>query len=95
MNKQNLNILHWVHFLVRVGRRREKRRTFEETKSIEDKNDEQLKAIEDRKEIQTKINSNNKIKPSLLKSIYRQEVKDGRINSDNVKKIFKILEDME
>ena len=34
-------------------------------KNIEDKNDEQIKAIEDQKEIQTKINSNNKIRPSL------------------------------
>ena len=64
-------------------------------KNIEDKNDEQLKAIEDQKEIQTKINSNNKIKPPLLKSIYNQEVKDGRINKDAAKKIFKTLEDME
>ena len=64
-------------------------------KNIEDKNDKQLKTIKDQKEIQTKINSNNKIKPSLLKSIYSQEVKDGRINSDNAKKIFKTLEDME
>ena len=55
-------------------------------KNIEDKNDEQLKAIEDQKEIQTKINSNNKIKPPLLKSIYNQEVKDGRINKDAAKK---------
>ena len=55
-------------------------------KNIEDKNDEQLKAIEDQKEIQTKINSNNKIKPPLLKIIYNQEVKDGRINKDAAKK---------
>ena len=49
-------------------------------KNIEDKNDEQLKAIEGKKEIQTKI------KPSLLKSTYSQEVKDGRINKDAAKK---------
>ena len=58
-------------------------------KAIEDKNDKQLKAIEHQKEIQTKI------KPSLLKSIHSQEVKDGRINNDNAKKVFKTLENME
>ena len=58
-------------------------------KNIESKNEEQLKATEDQKEIQTKI------KPSLLKSIYSQEVKDGRINNNDTKKIFKTLEDME
>ena len=30
-----------------------------------------------------------------MKSIYNQEVKDGRINKDAAKKIFKTLEDME
>ena len=64
-------------------------------KFIEEKNDEQLKAIEDQKEIQTNIIIKNKIKPPLLKSIYNQEVRDGRINKDAAKKIFKTLEDME
>ena len=58
-------------------------------KNIEDKNDEQLEAIEDQKEIQTKIISQNKIKPTLLESIYSQKVKDGKINNDIAKKIFK------
>ena len=49
-----------------------KGRLLKRLKNIKDKNDEQLKAIEDQKEIQTKINCNNKIKPSLLKSIYSQ-----------------------
>ena len=47
-------------------------------KNIGDKNGEQLKAIEDQKESQTKIISKNKIKPTLLKSIYNQEVKYER-----------------
>ena len=64
-------------------------------KFIEEKNDEQLKAIEDQKEIQTNIIIKNKIKPPLLKSIYNQEVRDGRINKDAAKKIFKTFEDME
>ena len=51
-------------------------------KNIEDKNEEQLKAIEDQKEIQTKIISKNKIKPPLLKSICKQEVKNKRINNE-------------
>ena len=33
--------------------------------------------------------------PPLLKSIYSQEVKDGRIDNNEIKKIFKTLEDME
>ena len=64
-------------------------------KNIDDKNEEQLKAIEDQKEVQTKIISKNKIKPPLLKSIYSQEVKNGRINNNEAKIIFKTLEDME
>ena len=63
--------------------------------NIEDKNEEQLKAIEDQKEIQTKIISKYKIKLPLLKSIYNQEVKDGRSNKDAAKKIFKTLENLE
>ena len=63
-------------------------------KNIEDKNEEQLKAIEYQKEVQTKIICKNKIKSPLLKSIYSQEVKDGRIDNNEAKKIFKILEDM-
>ena len=64
-------------------------------KDIEDKNKEQLKAIEDQKEVQAKVISRNKIKPSLLKSIYSEEVKYGRIDNDEAKKIFKTLKDME
>ena len=63
-------------------------------KNIEDKNEEQLKAIEYQKEVQTKIICKSKIKSPLLKSIYSQEVKDGRIYNNEAKKIFKILEDM-
>ena len=63
-------------------------------KNIEEKSGKQLKAIEDLGE---KINilSRYKIKPSLLKSIYSQEVKNGRIDNDEAKKVFKILEDIE
>ena len=64
-------------------------------KNIEDKIEKQLKAIENQKEVQTKFISKNKINPPLLKSIYSQEVKDGRIDNNETKKIFKILEDME
>ena len=48
-----------------------------------------------KKKMQTKTISKNKIKPPLLKSIYSQEMKDGRIDNNEAKKIFKILEDME
>ena len=64
-------------------------------KSIEDKIEDKLKAIEYQKEVQTKIISQNKIKPPLLKSIYSQEVKDGRIYNNEAKKIFNFLKDME
>ena len=64
-------------------------------KRIEDEIEKQLKVIEDQKEVQAKISSKNKIKPPLLKSIYSQEVKDGRIDNNEAKKISKILEDME
>ena len=64
-------------------------------KNIEDKNKEQLKTIEDQEEAQAKAISRNKIKPTLLNSIYSQEVKDGRMDNSEAKKIFKILEDME
>ena len=64
-------------------------------KNIEDKNKEQLKTIEDQEEVQAKAISKNKIKPTILNSIYSQEVKDGRIDNSEAKKIFKILEDME
>ena len=72
-----------------------KGRLLKRLKNIDDKNEEQLKAIEDQKEVQTKIISKNKIKPPLLKSIYSQEVKNGRINNNEAKIIFKTLEDME
>ena len=62
---------------------------------IEDINKEQLKAIEDQKEVQTKVISKNKMKAPLLKGIYSQEVKDGRIDNNDAKKIFKTLEDMQ
>ena len=64
-------------------------------KNIEDKIEKQLKAIENQKEVQIKLISKNKINPPLLKSIYSQEVKDGRIDNNETKKIFKILEYME
>ena len=48
-----------------------------------------------KKKIQTKTISKNKIKPPLLKSIYSQEMKDGSIDNNEAKKIFKTLEDME
>ena len=63
-------------------------------KDIENKNEEQLKEIEDQKEVQTKIICKNKINYPLLKSIYCQEVKDGRIDNNEAKKIFKIVEGM-
>ena len=63
-----------------------KRRTFEETKNIEDKHEEQLKAIEDQKGVQTKMITKDKVKPPLLKIIYSQEVKGGRIDSNEAKK---------
>ena len=65
---------------------KDKKGLLKRLKNIEDKNEEQLKAIEDQKEVQTKIISKNKIKPPLLKSIYSQEVKDGRINGYEAKK---------
>ena len=55
-------------------------------KNIEDKSEEQLKVIEDQKKVQTKIISKNKIKALLLKSIYSQDVKIGRINGYEAKK---------
>ena len=64
-------------------------------KNIENKNEEQLEAIEDQREVQTKIIRTNKIKPPLLKSIYTQDVKNRRIDNDEAKRIFKILEDMD
>ena len=54
-------------------------------KKIEDKNEEQLKAIEDQKEVHTKIIIKNNIKPPLLKCRYSQEVKNGIIDSYEVK----------
>ena len=47
-------------------------------KNIEDKNEEQLKANEDQKRVQAKMISKSKIKSPLIKSIYSQEVKDGK-----------------
>ena len=48
-----------------------------------------------KKKVQTKIISKGKIKPPLLKSIHSQEVKDGKIDCYEAKKIFKTLKDME
>ena len=50
--------------------------------------------MKDEKEFQIKISSKNKVKPSLLKSIYSQEVKNGRIDN-NVVKIITTYEDMD
>ena len=64
-------------------------------KNTEDNTEKQLKTIKVQKEVQTKFISENKTKPPLLKSMYSQEVKDGRIDNKEAKKIFKTLEDME
>ena len=64
-------------------------------KNTEDNIEKQLKTIKVQKEVQTKFISENKTKPPLLKSMYSQEVKDGRIDNKEAKKIFKTLEDME
>ena len=64
-------------------------------KNTEDNIEKQLKAIEVQKEVQTKFITENKTKPPLLKSMYSQEVKDGRIDNNEAKKTFKTLEDME
>ena len=42
--------------------------------------------MKDQKEVQTKISSEDKVKPPLLKSIYSQEVNTGRIDNNVVKK---------
>ena len=55
-------------------------------KNTKDNIEKQLKAIEDQKEVQTKFISENKTKPPLLKSMYSQEVKDGRIDNNEAKK---------
>ena len=55
-------------------------------KNIKDKNEEQLKTIEDQEEDQSKAINRNKIKPPLLKSIYSQEVKDGKNDNNEAKK---------
>ena len=60
-------------------------------KNIEGNSEKQLKSIKDQGEIQTKIISKNKIKPPLLKSIYGQEVKGRKINSDGAKKYSEFL----
>ena len=46
--------------------------------------------MKDQKEVQNKISSENKVKPPLLKSIYSQEVKTGRIDNNVVKKKLKL-----
>ena len=63
----------------------------ERLKNIEDKNKEQLKAIKDQKEVQTKVINRNKIKPTFLKSVYNQEVKNENINNHEAKKYSKLL----
>ena len=60
-------------------------------KNIENKSEEQLKVIEGQKKFQTKIISKNKIKALLLKSIYSQDVKGGRIDGYETKKNSKLL----
>ena len=57
----------------------------EEAKNFKGKNEEQYKAIENQKKVQTKL-IGNKIKPTLLKIIYNQKVKDKNINNDEAKK---------
>ena len=59
-------------------------------KNIEHKNAVQLKAIDYQKGVQAKIISKSSIKLPLLKSIYSQEVKDGRIGDDEAKKYLKL-----
>ena len=63
-------------------------------KNIEENSGKQLKAIEDQGE---KINilSHYKMKRHLLRRIPGQDVKDGRIDNGEAKKVFKIFEDME
>ena len=63
-------------------------------KNTEKKSGKQLKSIEGQGE---KINIPNryKIELPLLKIIYSQEVKNGRIDNGEAKKVFKTLEDME
>ena len=77
-----------------MNKEEKKEEILKRLKNIEEKSGKQLKAIEDLGE---KINilSRYKIKPSLLKSIYSKEVKNGRIDNDEAKKVFKILEDIE
>ena len=41
--------------------------------------------MKNQKEVQIKISSKNKVKSPLLKSIYSQEVKNGRIDNNEVK----------
>ena len=43
--------------------------------------------MKDQKEVQAKISSENNVKPPLLKSIYSQEVKTGRIDNNVLKKL--------
>ena len=50
--------------------------------------------MKNQKEVQIKISSKNKVKPPLLKSIYSQEVKNGRIDNNEVK-IITTYEDMD
>ena len=64
-------------------------------KNNEGKNEEQLKVIEDPNKVQARSLSKNKIMPPFLKSIYKQELKDGNINNDEAKKIFETLKDIE
>ena len=49
--------------------------------------------MKNQKEVQIKISSKNKVKSPLLKSIYSQKVKNGRIDNNEIK-IITTYEDM-
>ena len=94
--KVNFSNLHWVKFLIKGSiKMKTKKGLLKRLKNNEGKNEEKLKVIEDPKEVQARSLSKNKIMPPFLKSIYKQELKDGNINNDEAKKIFETLKDME
>ena len=82
LNKQDLIILHWVKFLIkRTKRRRQRRRTFEETKNIEDKIEEQLKIIGNKTDIKSQIDLFDKdLTPGAIALI--KEIKSIENNVD-------------
>ena len=77
-----------------MNKEEKKEEIFKRLKNFEEKSGKQLKAIEDQGK-KVNIISQYKIKPPLLKSIYSQDMKNGRIDNGEAKKVFKILEDME